>query len=357
MVKNWSTACLKNAEYKTIIKENMHKGGNGKVVAVFGKIFEDGLKSEKRKILYDFWRMIMGLVEVTDLRDSFNYLNDEKEVTTEQMLVQIRTLYVKAAVTGVKDGFEDLIWRSMQMDNDIGLKAKLVYEGLEIKTREIVVLPPRSTVGVDTGQNSFSSNSGGARGRVSRKIKGAKVGGKGKGRKKGHGNYDSTNPVIEEAENEDESLETSAVKNNADIGKLMKDGKVVLPTVNEGYPRKKVEKVRGMPEAIGAMSGLPSFNMGQPAFNQNIATKLGGGRRLSGRGGSKKKFEAPYDGVIVNRENVRKDSLDGSIEKKPQVVKQVTINPVANPKMSQHSGGGIQPVSNPSMSQQNANPS
>lgn len=52
-----------------------------------------------------------------------------------------------------------------------------------------------------------------------------------------------------------------------------------------------------------------------------------------------------------------KDSLDGSNEKKPKVAKQVTIKPVANQKMSQHSGGGIQPVSNRSMSQQNANPS
>jgi hypothetical protein len=65
---------------------------------------------------------------------------------------------------------------------------------------------------------------------------------------------------------------------------LQNNGKGVRPTVNGDYPRAKVEKVRGMPEAIGAMAGLPSFNMGQPAFNQNIATKLGGGRRLSGRG-------------------------------------------------------------------------
>lgn len=282
MVKNWNGACLKNAEYKTIIKENMHKGGNGKVVVVLGKIFEDGLKSEKRKILYDFWRMIMSLVEVTDLRDSFNYLNDGKEVTTEQMLVQIRTLYAKAESTVVKDGFEDLIWRSKQLDNDIGLRAKLVYKDLEILPREPVVLPPRTTAGVDTSQNSFSSKSGGTRGRVSRQIKGKKAGSEGKRQNKGHANPGLTNPAIEEAENEDESLETSALQNN---------GNGVRPTVNGDYPRAKVEKVRGMPEAIGAMAGLPSFNMGQPAFNQNIATKLGGGRRLSGKSGSKKRVE------------------------------------------------------------------
>jgi hypothetical protein len=282
MVKNWNGACLKNAEYKTIIKENMHKAGNGKVVVVLGKIFEDGPRSEKLNILYDFWRMIMSLVEVTDLRDSFNYLNDRKEVTTEQILVQIRTIYSMAERTVVKDGFGDLIWRSMQLDNDIGLRAKLVYKELKIMPREPVVLPPRTTAGVDSSQNSFSSNSGGARGRVNRQIKGKKAGGEGKRQNKRNANAGLTNPAIEEAENEDESLQTSALQNN---------GKRVRPNVNGDYRRAKVEKVRGMPEAIGAMAGLPSFNMGQPAFNQNIATKLGGGRRLSGRGGSKKKTE------------------------------------------------------------------
>jgi hypothetical protein len=52
-----------------------------------------------------------------------------------------------------------------------------------------------------------------------------------------------------------------------------------------------------------------------------------------------------------------KDSLDGSVEKKPQVAKQVTIKAKAIQKMSPHRGGGIQPVSNPPMSLPNAYPS
>lgn len=103
------------------------------MVTVLGKVFEDGIQSEKHRILQDFWRLIMTIVEVDHLRDSFNFLHDEQPVSTEQMIVQIRNLFEKAVSKVVKSGFEDLIWRTLQKNDEIGLKAQQVYQKLHIK--------------------------------------------------------------------------------------------------------------------------------------------------------------------------------------------------------------------------------
>ena len=153
----------------------------------------------------------MTQVEISDLRDSYNYLHESKEINTDQMLVQIRNLYEKAKSFVVKDGFEDLMWRTMQLDNDIGLKAKQVYKNFNFEQKELNGVPVDNKLNVSGNSNVIVKNNG--NNRIGRKLSGSN-----KKRSK-DSKTEPSNPVIEEEENEDESIENSNVNtlNNVTI--------------------------------------------------------------------------------------------------------------------------------------------
>ena len=73
------------------------------------------------KIFENFWKLIMGIVEINDINDFVN-IDKEEEKNNQNVLIHINNLYESSVNSLVKNGFEDIIKRTCELDSELGAK-------------------------------------------------------------------------------------------------------------------------------------------------------------------------------------------------------------------------------------------